>query len=137
MSTGSTSFRPVAVAACPAGYRDAACDACGSALYIPGTPGTCTGDVLCEGCRRVGQALADADDTDPEPPAAGAIDPELLAEYEAETARLTDDDLITAIEIVDAGRDRNWFLTATDRAAWLGLATSQVLARLAGRRAAA
>jgi hypothetical protein len=31
-------------AACPVGYRDAACEACGCALYVPVGQG---GDVLC------------------------------------------------------------------------------------------
>src|SRR4051812_48272040 len=42
-------------AACPAGYRDAACEACGTALYVPIRDG---GDVLCPQCQRQGEALA-------------------------------------------------------------------------------
>lgn len=42
-------------AACPAGYHDAACEACGCALYMPVGQ---AGDVLCPQCQREGERLA-------------------------------------------------------------------------------
>src|SRR4051812_46256477 len=81
-------------AACPAGYRDAACEACGCALFVPVGQG---GDVLCPQCLREGEAIAAAEaptggDDDPRPPAAGAMHPE-YAEFVATAARMLDDEL--------------------------------------------
>ena len=64
-------------AARPVGYRDAACEACGTALFVPVGQ---AGDVLCPQCQREGEALAAAedsvaDDDDPRPPAGGAVNP--------------------------------------------------------------
>src|SRR3954471_5935157 len=50
--------------ACPSGYRDAACEACGCGLYVPVGQGS---DILCPQCQREGEALAadtDGDDGD-------------------------------------------------------------------------
>ena len=55
------------IAACPAGYMDAACEACGCALYVPVGQG---GDVLCTQCLRDGETLAAA-----EAPTGGDDDP--------------------------------------------------------------
>ena len=41
-------------ATCPAGDRDAACEACGCGLYVPVGQG---GDLLCPQCQRDGEAL--------------------------------------------------------------------------------
>src|SRR5437870_3685120 len=60
-------------AARPAGYRDAACEACGCCLYVPIGQG---GDVLCPKCRREGEAIAAEDDDGPRPPASGAMHPD-------------------------------------------------------------
>lgn len=61
-------------AACPAGYRDATCEACGTALYIPVGEG---GDVLCGSCHAAGEAsAASEEDDDPRPPASGAMHPD-------------------------------------------------------------
>ena len=61
------------LAVCPAGYRDAACEACGCHLYVPVGQG---GDVLCPQCQREGEALAAGDDDDRRPPASGAMHPD-------------------------------------------------------------
>jgi hypothetical protein len=66
-------------AARPAGYRNAACEACGTALFVPVGQ---AGDVLCPQCQRDGEALAAAEcaiadgDDDPRPPAGGALHPD-------------------------------------------------------------
>jgi hypothetical protein len=59
--------------ACPEGYRDAACEACGTALYV--LVGQ-SGDVPCPQCQCQGTALAGEDDDDPRPLAAGAMHPD-------------------------------------------------------------
>jgi hypothetical protein len=46
-------------AASPEGYKDAPCEACGSALYVPVGQ---KGDVLCPQCQHEGEALAAEDD---------------------------------------------------------------------------
>jgi hypothetical protein len=62
------------LAACPAGYRDAACEACAAAIYVPVGQG---GDVLCPQCQREGAALAaEENDDHPRPPAGGALHPD-------------------------------------------------------------
>ena len=83
------------MAACPAGYRDAACEACSTALYVPVGQ---VGDVLCPQCHCRGEALAAAEDADadgdddPRPPAGGAIHPD-YTEFAASAGRMLDDEL--------------------------------------------
>src|SRR5205809_373708 len=61
-------------AACPQGYRDAACEACGCMVFVPVGQG---GDVLCPQCQRDGEAFAAEeathDDGGPRPPAGAAM----------------------------------------------------------------
>jgi hypothetical protein len=87
-------------AARPIGYRDAACEACGSALFVPVGQ---AGDVLCPQCQRQGESLAaeDEDGHDPRPPASGALHPD-YPEFAASAARMLDDELCAAIGIADA-----------------------------------
>jgi hypothetical protein len=79
------------LAACPVGYRDATCEACGCCLFVRVGQG---GDVLCPQCQREGEALEAADravdsvdgDDDPRPPASGALHPD-YPEFAASAAR--------------------------------------------------
>ena len=87
------------LAACPAGYRDAACEACGVALYVPVGQG---GDVLCPQCQRLGEALAaEENDDHPRPPAGAAMHPD-YPKFAATAARMLDDELCVAIGVADA-----------------------------------
>ena len=87
------------LAACPAGYRDAACEACSAALYVPVGQG---GEVLCPQCQRQGEALAaEEDDDHPRPPAGGAMHPD-FPEFAATAARMLDDELCVPIGVADA-----------------------------------
>ena len=89
-------------AARPEGYREAACEACGCALFVPVGQG---GEVFCPQCQREGQALAavtDGDDGDgPRPPASGAMHPD-YPYFAALAARMLDDQLCEAIGIAEA-----------------------------------
>jgi hypothetical protein len=126
------------IAACPAGYRDAACEACGCALYVPVGQG---GDILCPRCLREGEAAAaaeataatDADD-DPRPPAGGAIHPD-YPEFAATAVRMLDDELCAAIGAADAEPER-CHLDEAQQAAFVAAMSAEVARRLEGRRAA-
>ena len=110
----------------PVAYRDAVCVACTCALYVPVGQG---GDILCPACQRDGEALAaaeDGDEPDPDRPSGAA----LQAEYAAELATWSDQDLLTAIGIVDDRRDRHWFANDAERHAWLSAAADEVLRRI-------
>jgi len=85
--------------------------------------------MLCEGCRREGEALAaaeDGSDDDPDRPNPSA----LRAQYARELERWTDDFLITGTAIVDEGRDSNWFRNDAEREAWMAAATDEIRRRL-------
>jgi hypothetical protein len=67
------------MAACPTGYRDTACEACGCALYVAVGQSR---DVLRPQCLREGEAVAAAEaaaatdgDDEPRPPTSGAMHP--------------------------------------------------------------
>jgi len=121
-------------AACPADDRNASCEACGCALYVPVGQG---GDVLCPQCQREGENLA-ADDDDggggPRPPASGAMHPE-YAEFAATAARMLDDDLCAAIGVADAEPEA-FRLDVPQRDAFLAAMAAEVVRRLEERRAA-
>jgi hypothetical protein len=127
------------IAACPAGYRDAACEACSAALYVPIRQG---GDILCPQCLHDGEVIAVADttpatsdgDDDPRPPAGGAIHPDYL-EFAATAARMLDDELCMAIGVADAEPARVR-LDDSQRQVFLSAMASEVLRRLNGRAAA-
>jgi hypothetical protein len=123
-------------AARPAGYRDAACEACGTALFAPVGQG---GDVLCPQCQREGEALAAAedsvaDDDDPRPPAGGAVHPD-YPEFAASAARMLDDELCVAIGVADADPLRFQF-EAGQQQAFLAALSAEVVRRLDRRVAA-
>ena len=124
-------------AARPAGYRDAACEACGTALLVPIGQG---GDVLCPQCQREGEALAAAsddaadDDDHPRPPAGGAMHPE-YPEFAASAARMLDDELCIAIGVADAEPSR-FRLDEGQREAFVAAMSAEVVRRLERRRAA-
>ena len=124
-------------AARPAGYRDAACEACGTALFVPIGQG---GDVICPQCQREGEtlaaaadAVADGDD-DPRPPAAGAMHPE-YAEFAASAARMLDDELCVAIGVADA-EPTQFRLDDAQREAFVAAMSAEVVRRLHRRVAA-
>ena len=124
-------------AACPAGYRDAACEACRCALYVPVGQG---GDVLCPQCRRDGEALAADDAADdhgggPRPPAAGAMHPD-YPQFAALAAHLLDDQLCEAIGVADVEPARFKLHNTGQREAFLDALSAEVVRRLEGRRAA-
>jgi hypothetical protein len=124
------------VAACPSGYRDGACEACRTALYVPVGQG---GDVLCPQCQREGAALAaeDAADDDgggPRPPASGAMHPD-YPEFAATAARMLDDELCVAIGVAHA-EPAQCHLDAPQQEAFVGALAAEVERRL-GRRTAA
>ena len=113
-------------AACPAGYRDAACEACGCALYVPVGQG---GDVLCPQCQRQGEALASAEDDDhPRPPAAGAMHPD-YPEFAGTAARMLDDELCAALGVADAEPLRFHF-DEGQREAFVAAMSAEVVQRL-------
>ena len=126
-------------AARPVGYRDAACEACGCALYVPVGQG---GDVLCPQCQREGQQLAAAEatlpttegDDDPQPPAAGAMHPD-YPEFAASAARMLDDELCAAIGVADADPAR-FRLDAGQQEAFVAAISAEVVRRLDRRVAA-
>jgi hypothetical protein len=119
--------------ACPAGYREAPCEACGAALFVPVTQ---PADVLCDACRAAGEAAAAAvDDDDPRPPAAGALHPD-YPEFAASAARMLDDELCTAIGIADAEPAAMRLVSPEQRQAFVGALSAEVVRRLEGRRAA-
>jgi hypothetical protein len=118
-------------AACPAGYRDMPCDACGAALFVTvGQPA----EILCDACRAAGEAAAAAEDDDPRPPGSGALHPD-YPKFAASAARMLDDELCTAIGVADAepGRLR---LNPSQQDAFVGALSAEVVRRLEGRRAA-
>jgi hypothetical protein len=119
-------------AARPIGYRDAACEACGCALFVP----VGQGDVLCPQCQREGEALAaeDEDDHNPRPPASGALHPD-YGEFGASAARMLDDELCAAIGIADADPLR-FRLGAGQQEAFLAAMSEEVARRLDRRIAA-
>lgn len=97
-------FKPLADAAeavrvmiRPAGFREAACLGCGTALYVCGRD---TADPLCRRCEQLGNVLAD-DDRGPKRPGGG---------YAAALTEYSDDDLIAAVADVDEHRydDGRW-----------------------------
>jgi uncharacterized Zn finger protein (UPF0148 family) len=126
------------LAVCPAGYRDASCEACGCALYVPIGQ---AGDILCPQCWREGEAIAageaavatDGDD-DPRPPAAGAMHPE-YAEFAATAAHMLNDDLCAAIGVADA-EPAQLRLDEVQRAAFVAAMSAEVVRRLDRRVAA-
>ena len=117
-------------AACPDGYRDATCEACGAALYVPLGQG---GDVLCPQCEREGAALAE-DDHDPRPPAAGAMHPD-YPEFAASAAQMLDDELCAAIGVAD-GEPGQFHLDERQQGAFLAAMSAEVVRRLERRAAA-
>ena len=124
------------IAACPAGYRDAACEACSAALYVPIGQG---GDVLCPQCLREGEAAAAADaasdgDDDPRPPASGAMHPD-CPKFAATAARMLDDELCAAIGVADA-EPVSFRLDEGRRAAFVAAMSAEVARRLDQRAAA-
>jgi hypothetical protein len=113
-------------AARQAGFVPAMCLGCGVALLVPEHE-QC-GDVLCSECQRTGEALAaDEDDADPKPPTSGALRPE-AAEFAASAARFTDDQLITAVYIVDE-EPHTLRLDERRREDWLSAMTAEILRR--------
>jgi hypothetical protein len=119
-------------AACPQGYRDEACEACGCGLFVPVGQG---GDVLCPQCQRQGEALASEDDDDPRPPAGGAMHPE-YPHFAALAARMLDDQLCEAIAVADSERAVFSLQNVGQREAFVGALSEEVVRRLEGRRAA-
>jgi hypothetical protein len=119
------------VAACPAGYRDAACEACGTTLYAPLGQG---GDVLCTGCQDAGAALAAEEDDHPRPPTAGAMHPD-YPRFSALACRMADDHLCTAIGIADSDPAQFHLNNPEQRMAFIGAFSAEVVRRLEGRRA--
>jgi hypothetical protein len=123
-------------AARPEGYRDAACEACGLALYVPIRQ---RGDVLCPQCQREGQALAavtDGDDGDgPRPPAGGALHPD-YPYFAALAARMLDDQLCEAIGIAEGEPATFRLLNVGQRDAFVDAMSAEVVRRLEGQRAA-
>jgi hypothetical protein len=123
-------------AARPEGYRDAACEACGCALFVPVGQG---GDVLCPQCQRDGEALAaqDAanDDDGPRPPASGAMHPD-YPQFAALAARLLDDQLCEAIGVADAAPATFELPNLPQRETFVAAFSAEVVRRLNGRRAA-
>jgi hypothetical protein len=127
------------MAACPAGYRDASCEACGCALYVPVGQG---GDILCPQCLREGEAVAEAEataatdgDDDPRPPAGGALHPDYL-EFAATAARMLDDELCAAIGVADGEPAKVRLDDGQRREALLAAMSAEVVRRLDGRAAA-
>ena len=119
-------------AACPAGYRDAACEACGCGLYVPVGQG---GDVLCPQCHREGEELAAGEDDDPRPPGAGAMHPD-YPYFAALAARLLDDQLCEAIGIADADPSQFQLHNDEQRDAFVAALSAEVVLRLGARAAA-
>jgi hypothetical protein len=126
------------MAACPAGHRDAACEACGCALYVPIGQ---AGDILCPQCWREGEAFAAAaspaatdGDDDPRPPAGGALHPD-FPEFAATAARMLDDELCAAIGVADA-EPLQFRLETPQRDAFLAAMSAEVVRRLDRRVAA-
>ena len=119
-------------AACPAGYREAPCDACGVGLYVLRGQ---DGDVLCGRCQAAGEAAAAAEeDDDPRPPTAGALHPDYV-EFAASATRMLDDELCTAIGIADA-EPATLKLDNPQQEAFVAALSAEVVRRLERRRAA-
>ena len=119
-------------AACPQGYRDTVCEACGCCLYVPVGQG---GDVLCPQCQREGERLAADDDDHPRPPTAGALHPD-YPRFSALACRMADDHLCTAIGIADSDPKQFHLHNPEQRIAFIGAFAAEVVRRLEGRRAA-
>ena len=119
------------LAACPPGYRDSSCEACGCALYVPVGQG---GDVLCPQCQRQGEALAAEDDDHPRPPASEAMHPD-YPHFEALAAWLQDDQLCEAIGIADEQPALFRLHNDRQREAFVAVMSAEVVRRL-DRRAA-
>ena len=139
VSGGKNRAYVTAAAACPMGYRDTVCEACGCSLYVPVGPG---GDVLCPQCQRQGEALAaeDAaaatnDDHDPRPPASGAMHPD-YPHFAALASRILDDQLCEAIGVADGEPATFHLHTPAQRQAFVEALSAEVVRRLEGRRAA-
>jgi hypothetical protein len=118
-------------AARPPGYRDAACEACGIALFVPAGHGS---DVLCPHCLRVGVELAADEDDDPRPPAGGAMHPD-YPEFAASAARMLDDELCAAIGAAD-DEPASLRLDDGQREAFVAAMSAEVVQRLVLRAAA-
>ena len=120
-------------ASCPAGYRDAACEACVSAVFVPEGRHD---EVLCDRCRAAGEAAATAEegDDDPRPPASGALHPD-YAEFAASAARMLDDDLCAVLGIADA-EPTLLKLDCPQRQVFVAAVAAEVVQRFEGRRAA-
>jgi hypothetical protein len=119
-------------AACPAGYRDAPCEACGNALYVPFGQG---GDVLCDPCRAAGDVAAEEEDDDPRPPAGGAIHPDYSC-FAALATRMLDDHLCEALGVADEEPETFRLVNPGQRHAFVTALAAEVVARLDGRKAA-
>ena len=122
-------------AASPTGYRDAACEACGCALYVPVGQGR---DLLCPQCQHQGEELAAADDDGgggPRPPAAGAMHPD-YPQFATLACRLLDDELCEAIGAADAEPTVFRLHSPARRDAFICAMSAEVVRRLDGRRAA-
>lgn len=106
------------------GYVDASCGGCGCLLYVE--VGARCGEVLCPACSR-------GDDTDPTPPgAAVTVPPVDSPEFWRPTVRkLGDEQLVTAVDLADRDPHRLGLKTPAARAAFVGVATAEVLRRLA------
>jgi hypothetical protein len=115
----------------PAGYRDAACVACGTTLFVPIVQG---GDVLCPECLREGAELAEDDDDHPRPPAGGAMHPD-YPEFAASAARMLDDELCAAIGVADA-EPLHFRFDERQQEAFMAAMAAEVVRRLERRAAA-
>src|SRR5438045_1861308 len=120
------------LAACPDGYRDAACEACGCMLFVPAGQ---AGDILCPQCQREGDALAAEDGDDPRPPASGAMHPD-YPQFAALAVRLLDDQLCEAIGVADTQPVQFRLQNLPQRDAFICAMADEVVRRLEGRRAA-
>jgi hypothetical protein len=120
-------------AACPAGYRDAVCEACGSAVYVPEGRHD---EVLCDRCRAAGETAAAAEDgdDDPRPPASGALHSD-YPEFATSAARMLDDDLCAVLGIADA-EPTLLKLNCPQQQVSIAAMAAEVVRRLEGRRAA-
>jgi hypothetical protein len=119
-------------AARPAGYRDATCEACDVALFVPVGQG---GDVLCPQCLREGTEIASDDGgDDPRPPASGAMHPD-YPEFTTTAARMLDDELCAAVGAADED-PACLRLDEGQQEAFVAAMSAEVVRRLALRAAA-